>query len=251
MLIDSTELASQVRRQFERSIVAGAQLPRRARGTASSSGTTAAEGKDRRSTARARRKLLAPGGRQPAAVAADRFAALSAVTATLAQQVRPCRTIEPRLLRQQRRARPAPAATRTSGDAPQLQVAISGAVFRRGCCSSRSTRCSCCGGATRRASGPACCRSSRSAAGSARPTRASSRCTSSAALRRRSGTSACAMRRPPPSLHKAVGQQVRLHYTEHPGLPTNCFGETDYFVERFEIVGPPLGSSRGWPAPRQ
>jgi hypothetical protein len=40
-------------------------------------------------------------------------------------------------------------------------------------------------------------------------------------------------------LHKAVGQQVRLHYSEHRGLPTTCFGETDYFVEHVEIVGPP------------
>jgi len=37
----------------------------------------------------------------------------------------------------------------------------------------------------------------------------------------------------------AVGQQVRLHYTEHPGLPTNCFGETDYFVQSVEVVGAP------------
>jgi hypothetical protein len=36
-----------------------------------------------------------------------------------------------------------------------------------------------------------------------------------------------------------VGQQVRLHYAEHRGLPTNCFGETDYFVKRVEVVGPP------------
>ena len=42
------------------------------------------------------------------------------------------------------------------------------------------------------------------------------------------------------ALTKAVGRQVRLHYTEHPGLPTNCFGDTDYFVDRVEIVGPPL-----------
>jgi len=32
---------------------------------------------------------------------------------------------------------------------------------------------------------------------------------------------------------------VRLHYAEHRGLPTNCFGETDYFVNRVEVVGPP------------
>lgn len=40
-------------------------------------------------------------------------------------------------------------------------------------------------------------------------------------------------------LHKAVGQQVRIHYEEHRGLPTRCFGETDYFATRFEIIAPP------------
>lgn len=40
-------------------------------------------------------------------------------------------------------------------------------------------------------------------------------------------------------LHDVVGQQVRLKYSEHPGLPTNCFGETDYFVEAVDAVGPP------------
>jgi hypothetical protein len=51
-------------------------------------------------------------------------------------------------------------------------------------------------------------------------------------------------------LHKAVGQQVRLHYTEHPGLPTNCFGETDYFVNEVQVVGtPPLGAIPAAPTP--
>jgi hypothetical protein len=40
-------------------------------------------------------------------------------------------------------------------------------------------------------------------------------------------------------LQAAVGQQVRLHYAEHRGLPTSCFGETDYFVTGVEVVGPP------------
>jgi hypothetical protein len=40
-------------------------------------------------------------------------------------------------------------------------------------------------------------------------------------------------------LSRAVGQQVRLHYSEHPGLPTNCFGDTDYFVNRIEVIPPP------------
>jgi hypothetical protein len=39
-------------------------------------------------------------------------------------------------------------------------------------------------------------------------------------------------------LHKAVGQQVRVHYEEHRGLPTSCFGETDYFATQFEVIGP-------------
>jgi hypothetical protein len=46
-------------------------------------------------------------------------------------------------------------------------------------------------------------------------------------------------------LHAAVGQQVRLHYSEHRGLPTSCFGETDYFVERVDVVGPPPFSITG------
>jgi hypothetical protein len=40
-------------------------------------------------------------------------------------------------------------------------------------------------------------------------------------------------------LGKAVGQNVRLHYREHRGLPTSCFGETDYFVDRLDVVGQP------------
>jgi hypothetical protein len=40
-------------------------------------------------------------------------------------------------------------------------------------------------------------------------------------------------------LRQAVGQHVRLHYSEHRGLPTTCFGETDYFVDRVEITPPP------------
>ena len=40
-------------------------------------------------------------------------------------------------------------------------------------------------------------------------------------------------------LYAAVGQQVRLRYAEHRGLPTNCFGETDYFVTNVDVVGPP------------
>jgi hypothetical protein len=34
----------------------------------------------------------------------------------------------------------------------------------------------------------------------------------------------------------AVGEQIRLHYTEHRGVPTNCFAETPYFAESFTKV---------------
>lgn len=34
----------------------------------------------------------------------------------------------------------------------------------------------------------------------------------------------------------SVGEQVRLHYTEHRGVPTNCFAETPYFAEGFTRV---------------
>jgi hypothetical protein len=37
-------------------------------------------------------------------------------------------------------------------------------------------------------------------------------------------------------LNKAVGEQIRLHYTEHRGVPTTCFAETPYFAEGFTIV---------------
>jgi hypothetical protein len=37
-------------------------------------------------------------------------------------------------------------------------------------------------------------------------------------------------------LAKAVGQQVRVHYTEHRGVPTNCFAETPYFAESITPV---------------
>ena len=50
-------------------------------------------------------------------------------------------------------------------------------------------------------------------------------------------------------LAKAVGHRVELHYTEHPGIPTNCFADTRYFVDKVTIadteggVGPALPAS--------
>jgi hypothetical protein len=36
-------------------------------------------------------------------------------------------------------------------------------------------------------------------------------------------------------LGKAVGRRVQLHYTEHPGIPTNCFADTRYFVDKVTV----------------
>ncbi|MGI9245521.1 MAG: hypothetical protein ACR2I8_02280 [Steroidobacteraceae bacterium] len=39
-------------------------------------------------------------------------------------------------------------------------------------------------------------------------------------------------------LHKAVGQQLRVRYEEHRGVPTTCFAETDYYASSFEVIEP-------------
>jgi hypothetical protein len=38
-----------------------------------------------------------------------------------------------------------------------------------------------------------------------------------------------------PQLYAALGKRVVLHYKEHRGVPTSCFGSTAYFVERVTI----------------
>jgi hypothetical protein len=38
-------------------------------------------------------------------------------------------------------------------------------------------------------------------------------------------------------LSASVGQNVRVHYSEHRGVPTTCFAETPYFAESFTVVG--------------
>jgi hypothetical protein len=55
-------------------------------------------------------------------------------------------------------------------------------------------------------------------------------------------------------LTKAVGHRVQLHYTEHPGIPTPCFGETRYFVDRVTVTdnaptGAPGAPNAPAPAP--
>lgn len=38
-------------------------------------------------------------------------------------------------------------------------------------------------------------------------------------------------------LQSAMGQRVQLSYAQHAGLPTSCFGETSYFVEKATVGG--------------
>ena len=37
---------------------------------------------------------------------------------------------------------------------------------------------------------------------------------------------------------KSQGQRVAITYEQHKGIPTSCFGETDYFVNGVRVLGP-------------
>ena len=37
-------------------------------------------------------------------------------------------------------------------------------------------------------------------------------------------------------MYKNVGRRVQLHYTEHRGVPSSCFGDTGYFVDQVTLV---------------
>lgn len=39
-------------------------------------------------------------------------------------------------------------------------------------------------------------------------------------------------------LDQTMGQRVALHYEQHRGVPTSCFGETEYFVTGVRPVSP-------------
>jgi hypothetical protein len=38
-------------------------------------------------------------------------------------------------------------------------------------------------------------------------------------------------------LQSAMGQRVQLSYSQHVGIPTSCFGETSYFVDKAAVGG--------------
>jgi hypothetical protein len=50
-------------------------------------------------------------------------------------------------------------------------------------------------------------------------------------------------------LTKAVGHRVQLHYTEHPGIPTNCFAETRFLVDRVTVTDNEPGAVPGASSP--
>jgi len=39
-------------------------------------------------------------------------------------------------------------------------------------------------------------------------------------------------------INQALGQRVVLHYSEHRGVPSSCFGQTGYFVAGVRVVRP-------------
>ncbi len=39
-------------------------------------------------------------------------------------------------------------------------------------------------------------------------------------------------------INDALGKPVVLHYSEHYGLPTSCFGDTNYFVDAVRVSTP-------------
>jgi hypothetical protein len=38
-------------------------------------------------------------------------------------------------------------------------------------------------------------------------------------------------------LQSAMGQRVQLSYSQHVGIPTTCFGETSYFIDKAAVGG--------------
>jgi len=37
-------------------------------------------------------------------------------------------------------------------------------------------------------------------------------------------------------INQSLGKRVALHYKQHKGIPTSCFGETEYFVSDVKVV---------------
>lgn len=37
-------------------------------------------------------------------------------------------------------------------------------------------------------------------------------------------------------INQALGKRVAIHYEQHKGVPTQCFGETEYFITDVKVV---------------
>ncbi|MFN3544514.1 MAG: hypothetical protein ACK4UX_06650 [Thiobacillus sp.] len=49
-------------------------------------------------------------------------------------------------------------------------------------------------------------------------------------------------------LNALLGKRIVVHYEEHRGIPTSCFGDTAHFVTRVQEIGEPAGMGPGSPA---
>ena len=76
---------------------------------------------------------------------------------------------------------------------------------------------------------PGSSRSFRKRDGCAKPGRARSRWRISRERSRRSSTSPCETTLLPKLITKSMGQRVDITYQQHCGVPTRCFGETEYY----------------------
>ncbi|MCC7052571.1 MAG: hypothetical protein IT355_04845 [Gemmatimonadaceae bacterium] len=52
------------------------------------------------------------------------------------------------------------------------------------------------------------------------------------------------------TINSSLGKQVKLTYEQHKGVPTQCFGETEYFVTDVSVIGAPPPASGGVVAPQ-
>lgn len=52
-------------------------------------------------------------------------------------------------------------------------------------------------------------------------------------------------------INASVGSRVSLHYAQHIGIPSSCFGDTQYFITAVRVVDAPAlpGVARPGPAP--
>jgi hypothetical protein len=41
------------------------------------------------------------------------------------------------------------------------------------------------------------------------------------------------------TLNQTIGQRVALHYEQHKALPSDCFGETEYFITQVRVLDRP------------